>query len=158
MIDERCRRLPLTSTSVWSRARLRSIAGRTTVEASLIGWVLTANDGTTVRSWSCRLTAPWLMRSAVESTSTGTGDAVTVAAGAREPTTTVSSLNPASRLSISAGDRPSASTSSGVMPSARPSASICSCGPSWAVPRASAAAGAQVRTRTASAAMARDIP
>ena len=50
MIDERWRRLPLTSTSVWSGARLRSIAGRTTVEASLMGWVLTANDGTIVRS------------------------------------------------------------------------------------------------------------
>ncbi len=37
MIDERWRRLPLTRTSVWSGARLRSIAGRTTVEASLMG-------------------------------------------------------------------------------------------------------------------------
>ena len=50
MMDERWRRLPLTSTRVWSGARLRSIAGRTTVEASLIGCVLTANDGTMVRS------------------------------------------------------------------------------------------------------------
>ncbi len=49
---ERCRRLPLMRTSVWSGARLRSIAGRTSVEASLIGWMLTANDGTTVRSRS----------------------------------------------------------------------------------------------------------
>ena len=78
MIDERWRRLPFTSTSVWSGARLRSIAGRTTVDASLIGCVLTLNDGMTVRSWSCRLTAPWLVRSAVDSTSTGTGDAATV--------------------------------------------------------------------------------
>ena len=78
MIDERWRRLPFTSTSVWSGARLRSIAGRTTVDASLIGCVLTLNDGMTVRNWSCRLTAPWLVRSEVDSTSTGTGDAATV--------------------------------------------------------------------------------
>ena len=116
MTDERWRRLPLTSTSVWSGARLRSIAGRTTVEASLIGWVLTLNDGTTVRSWSCRLKVPRLVRSAVESTSTGTGDAVTVRGCAREPTTTVSSENPASRLSISWGDSPSASTSAASRP------------------------------------------
>ena len=43
MIDERWRRLPLMRTRVWSGARLRSIAGRTTVEASLMGWVLTLN-------------------------------------------------------------------------------------------------------------------
>ena len=156
MIDERWRRLPLTSTSVWSGARLRSIAGRTTVEASLIGCVLTLNDGTTVRSWSCRLTVPWLVRSAVESTSTGTGDAVTVRGRAREPTTTVSSENPASRLSISWGDSPRRSTSSGVMPRARPSDSICSCGSSCAAARASAPAGAQARIRMTKAAMAGD--
>ena len=61
MIDERWRRFPLTSTRVWSGARLRSIAGRTTVEVSLIGCVLTAKDGTIVQSWSCRLTDPWLV-------------------------------------------------------------------------------------------------
>jgi hypothetical protein len=36
--------------SVWSGARLRSIAGRTTVDASAIGCVLTLQDGTTVRT------------------------------------------------------------------------------------------------------------
>ena len=92
MIDERCRRLPLTRTRVWSGARLRSIAGRTTVEASLMGCVLTLNDGTMVRSWSCRLTAPWLTRSEAERTSTGTGDSATVRGRARVPTTTVSSV------------------------------------------------------------------
>ena len=153
MIDERWRRLPLTSTSVWSGARLRSIAGRTTVEASLMGCVLTANDGTIVRSWSCRLTLPWLVSSVVDSTSTGTGDAVTVRGCAREPTTTVSSVKPASRLSISSDDSPSASTSSGVMPSARPSAAICSCGSSWTAPRAAAGAGIEASARTAASAV-----
>ena len=50
MIDERWRRFPLTRTSVWSGARLRSMTGRTIVDASLIGWMLTLNDGTIVRN------------------------------------------------------------------------------------------------------------
>ena len=37
MTDERWRRLPFTSTSVWSCARLRRLAGRTSVAASLMG-------------------------------------------------------------------------------------------------------------------------
>ena len=133
--EERWRRLPLMSTSVWSGARLRSMAGRTTVEAPWIGWVLVLNDGMTVRSWSFRSPAPRLTRSVADSTSTGTADSVTLRGRARDPTTTVSSVNPASRLSISAGESPSASTSSGVIPSAWPSSSIsaavsscvCSC-------------------------------
>ena len=32
------------ATSVWSGARLRSMAGRTTVDTPLIGWVLVLND------------------------------------------------------------------------------------------------------------------
>ena len=44
------------------------------------------------RSW--RLMVPWLVRSAGESTSTGTGDVVTVRGCPREPTTTVSVVNP----------------------------------------------------------------
>ena len=51
MTDERWRRLPLTSTSVWSCARLRMLAGRTRVAASLIGCEATLNDGTRVRNW-----------------------------------------------------------------------------------------------------------
>ena len=49
---DRWRRLPLMRIRVWFGARLRNIAGRTKVEASLIGWVFTANDGTRVRSRS----------------------------------------------------------------------------------------------------------
>ena len=54
----------------------------------LMGWVLTLNDGATVRSWSCWLTAPWLVRSEGVRTSTGTGDSATVRGCARVPTTT----------------------------------------------------------------------
>ena len=137
-IEERCRRLPLISTSVWSGARLRSMAGRTTVDTPLIGWVLALNDGMRVRSWSFRSPAPWLTRSVADSTSTGTADSVALRGCAREPTTTVSSANPASSRSISAGDNPRASISAGVSPSARPSSSVnassrsspCSCGSS----------------------------
>ena len=49
---DRWRRLPLMRISVWFGARLRSIAGRTRVAASLIGCMFTANDGTRVRSRS----------------------------------------------------------------------------------------------------------
>ena len=44
---ERWRRLPLTKTSVLSGGKPRKLAGRTKVEASLIGCELTLNDGTT---------------------------------------------------------------------------------------------------------------
>ena len=50
-IAERWRRLPLTSTSVWSWARLRRLAGRTSEAAPLIGWVATLNEGTRFRNW-----------------------------------------------------------------------------------------------------------
>ena len=132
MIDDRWRRLPLTRTSVWSGARLRSIAGRTTVEASLMGCVLTLNDGTTVRSCSCRLVAPWRAMFSVDRTSTGTADAVTVRGAARVPTTTVSSVKPASRACISPSVSPRASSSSTSTPSARASCVIASDPVSWA--------------------------
>ena len=87
MTAARCRRLPLTRTSVWSGAMLRRLAGRTTVAASLMGWVLTLNDGTTVRNWLVRSTSPWLTKSWAVMTSTGTGDAVIERGSARVPTT-----------------------------------------------------------------------
>ena len=112
------------------------MVGRTTVDTPLIGWELVLNDGMMVRSWSFRSPVPWLTRSVADSTSTGTADAVALRGCAREPTTTVSSVKPASSRSISAGDNPRASTSSGVIPSTRLSSSTrasvrlstCSCG------------------------------
>ena len=77
----------------------------------------------------------------------GTGDAVTVRGCPREPTTTVSVANPASRRCISSSDRSSASISAGVTPSTRLSSSICSCGSPCASPRASAPAGAHASAR-----------
>ena len=114
------------------------MAGRTTVATPLIGWVLALNDGMMVRSWSLRSPDPWLTRSVAVSTSTGTAESVALRGSAREPTTTVSSVKPAIRLRISAGDSSRASISAGVIPSARlsssTSASDCSssrsCGPS----------------------------
>ena len=50
MTAARWRRLPFTRTSVWSGARLRRLAGRITEAASLIGCVLTLNEGTTARN------------------------------------------------------------------------------------------------------------
>ena len=49
-IAERWRRLPLTSTSVGSWARLRRLAGRTSEAAPLVGWVATLNEGTRLRN------------------------------------------------------------------------------------------------------------
>ena len=125
------------------------MAGRTTVDAPPIGCVLTLNEGTTLRSWSFRSPPPWRPRSVTVRTSTGTADSVALRGSAWEPTTTVSSEKPASRLCISAGDSPSASTSAGVIPRARPSSSTsvapCSSGePASCIAArpASAAAGA----------------
>ena len=125
MIAERWRRLPFTRTSVWSGARFRSIAGRTTVEASLMGCVLTLNEGTTVRSCSCRLKTPCRVRSDVERMSTGTAEAVTVRASAREPTTTMAWVYPSSRICRSSGARFMARISSTGMSRARLSSSYC---------------------------------
>ena len=49
-IAERWRRLPFTSTSVWSWARLRRFAGRTSEAAPLIGCVATLKEGTRFRN------------------------------------------------------------------------------------------------------------
>ena len=49
--DERWRRLPFTRMRVWSCERLRRLAGRTRVAASLMGWVATLNEGMRLRSW-----------------------------------------------------------------------------------------------------------
>ena len=84
----RCRRFPLTSTSEWSGARPRRLAGRTKVAASLIGWMLTLNDGTTLRSRLAKSTSPCCTMSRLGITSTGTGDSVTVLGCPRLPTTT----------------------------------------------------------------------
>ena len=125
------------------------MAGRTTVDAPWIGCVFVLNDGTMARSCSFRSPVPCLSRSVEVRTSTGTADAVTLRASAREPTTTVSSRKPASRVCISAVDNPRASISAGAIPSARPnvsvsasvscsvSCSVCACG---SLPRVAARA------------------
>ena len=73
---------------------MRRFAGLTIVAASLIGWMLTLNEGTTVRNWLARSVLPWLMKSSVRITSTGTGDSVTERGWARVPTTTTRSSSP----------------------------------------------------------------
>src|SRR5687768_8623210 len=90
MTAARWRRSPLMRTSVWSGARLRSDAGRTMVEASLMGWVLTLYEGTRVRIWSER--SPLRpSNSLAERTSIGAMDSVVVRASPRVPVTTTSS-------------------------------------------------------------------
>ena len=88
----RWRRLPLISTSVWSGAKPRRLAGRTSVEASLMGWVLTLKEGTTVLTRFCKSASPCLTISALLTTSTGTADSTTERGFAREPMTTNSSM------------------------------------------------------------------
>ena len=89
MTAERWRRFPLTRISVWSGARLRKLAGRTTVAASLIGWVLMLKEGITVRNWVAKSRLPWLEKSSGRMTSTGTVDSVADLGSARLPTTTI---------------------------------------------------------------------
>ena len=64
------------------------------VAASLIGWMLTLNEGTTARNWFARSAEPWDAKSSPRMTSTGTGDSVTDRGWARVPTTTTSSSMP----------------------------------------------------------------
>ena len=51
---ERCRRLPLISTRVWSGGRLRRDAGRTKAVPSAIGKRCVLSDGTMLVSWSVK--------------------------------------------------------------------------------------------------------
>ena len=117
MTGERWRRLPLTRISVWSGARLRRFAGRTMVAASLIGWMLTLNEGTTVRNWLARSVVPWAAKSSVRMTSTGTGDSVTERGCARVPTTTTRSSRPTSisTSSMAMAPAPTWTTSAGAL-------------------------------------------
>ena len=96
MIAARCRRLPLTRTSVWSGARFRRPAGRTMVPPSLIGWVFTLNDGTVLRSWLARSESPCSLNSSAVTRSTGTADSITVRPSVRLPTTTSCSVTDSS--------------------------------------------------------------
>ena len=117
MTAARWRRLPLTRISVWSGARLRRLAGRTMVAASLIGWMLTLNDGTTVRNWFARSVLPCAMKSSVRMTSTGTGDSVTERGCARVPTTTTRSSRPISisTSTVAVAPAPTSTTCAGAL-------------------------------------------
>ena len=88
MIDARCRRFPLTSTSVWSGARPRRLAGRTIRAASPTACGFTLNEGTTVRSRSLTSVSPCSMKSRAVIASIGTADWVTVRGRERLPTVT----------------------------------------------------------------------
>ena len=96
---ERCMRLPLMSTRIWSAGRPRSVGGRTKAEASprrLRCWL---NEGTSVCRivWSCG--AGWALKSSALNTSTGTALSSTVRSLRRVPVTTmlvVSLFSPAS--------------------------------------------------------------
>ena len=101
MTAARWRRFPFTRIRVWSGAMLRRLTGRTTVAASLIGCVLTLNDGTTVRNWLVRSTSPWLRKSWAVMTSIGTAEAVTDRGSARVPTTTTCSTSPPNTIATS---------------------------------------------------------
>ena len=82
----RWRRLPLTNTKVWSDAKPRKLAGRTSVEASLIGWSFTLNDGTTFCKIDTMSEGPWLAISEPSIISTGTAESATDLGAARVPT------------------------------------------------------------------------
>ena len=158
MIDERWRRLPLTRTRVWSGARLRGIAGRTTVEASLMGCMLTADEGTMVRNRSCSLTgalADDVRGGEHVDGHRRLGHGARRRAGAHDDGLLGVALGagPGSRRR-SGG--PGASISSALMPSTRPSSSTCAWRPSPAASCASVAPGSQpARASIASSTAAR---
>ena len=100
MTAVRWRRLPFSRISVWSGARPRRLAGRAKVAASLMGWMFTLNDGTTLRSRLAKSLSPWLTISALGITSMGTADSVTVRGRARVPMATMPPSAMASSLRI----------------------------------------------------------
>ena len=99
----RWRRLPLTSTSVWSGASPRRLAGRMIRAASPTACGLTLKEGMTVRSRSFRSVSPWSMKSCEAMASIGTADCVTVRGRARLPTAT----SPSSATAVSRSARSS---------------------------------------------------
>ena len=107
MIDARWRRFPLTSTSVWSGARPRRLAGRTIRAASPTAWGFTLKEGTTVRSRSLTSVSPCSMKSRPVIASIGTADWVAVRGRDRLPIVTRPSraiavwLSSMSRCSVS---------------------------------------------------------
>ena len=121
MTAARWRRLPLTKMSVWSGAKLRKFAGRTTVAASLMGWVLMLKDGMTVRNWPTRSRLPCRTRSLVLMTSTGTVDSITERGSPRLPTTTTVSVTVAtSRRKSRSTSPPAASSTPSAIPISKP--------------------------------------
>ena len=101
MTAPRWRRLPLTRISMWSGARLRKFIGRIAVAASEIGCVLTLNEGASTRTRSAMSDDGCARSCSAVSTSTGTGERVTVGRPwlRRVPTTTTSSVRPYARSS-----------------------------------------------------------
>ena len=114
MMEARWRRLPLTSTSVWSGAIPRRLAGRTMRAASPTAWGFTLKDGMTVRSRSFRSVSPCSTKSRAVIASMGTADRVAVRGRERLPSATrPSSAKAVSRSSTSrCSVRPSAMVTS----------------------------------------------
>ena len=85
------RRLPFTSTSVWSGARPRSVAGRTWSVPSATAGRGKFNDGAAACSICAVSTRPVDLSAAVLITSTGTGLFTSVRSPPREPVTATAS-------------------------------------------------------------------
>ena len=93
---ERCMRLPLISTRIWSGGRPRSVGGRTKAEASPSRLRCWLNEGTSVCRMVCNCGLDWVARSSLVKTSIGTEDSITVRSVRRVPVTTISALSGAS--------------------------------------------------------------
>jgi hypothetical protein len=88
-----CRRLPLSSTSSWSGARPRSVAGRTWSVPSAMVARGKFTEGAS-RWMICAVSvSPVCWISSEVTTSTGTGALSTERSGRREPTTTSASMS-----------------------------------------------------------------
>ena len=69
----------------------RKFAGRTNVDASLIGWSFTLNEGTTVCIIDTISVAPCCLKSSLDIMSIGTAESPIERGAAREPTTAICS-------------------------------------------------------------------
>ena len=93
---ERCMRLPLISTRIWSAGRPRRFGGRTKAEASPKRLRFWLNDGTSVFRMLCSCGDGWALKSSALNTSIGTALSATVRSVRRVPVTmiVVSSFEP----------------------------------------------------------------
>ena len=106
------RRLPLTSTSVWSGPRPRSVAGRTASVPSVMDELAKLNDGASICSARPVSVCPESRSRSPGISSTGTGDSSGCRPAERVPTATTSTASATAASSSWTATEPSGSATS----------------------------------------------